>query len=119
MKDFILNRVIFYSGLNYDSLKSKCCLKIYCRARQVLIYLLYEYTIMSLKQIGKLLNRDHSTIHHNKKVIINMKTILSYANDPQMVMLRTIEKETIQYRQNQEIKQDWETDSSLGININY
>jgi chromosomal replication initiator protein len=38
-------------------------------ARQVAMYLIRENTVMSTTDIGKFLNRDHSTVIHGWKVI--------------------------------------------------
>ncbi len=93
MRDFILSRVVYHTGLSYLDLRSKCRLKDFSEARQVLVYLLYENADMTIVCIGKMTNRHHSTISYAKKSISNYRTIPYYDDSKQMRMLRTIEKE--------------------------
>jgi chromosomal replication initiation ATPase DnaA len=62
-----------YFDYPYEILRKKSRKKEHVYARDWCMYLLTEYTILSLKQIGDYFNRDHSSvIHARDKVKCNL-----------------------------------------------
>jgi len=71
----IMDVVATHYGVSPDAIRGKQRDKRTALARQVAIYLLRQETRYSLTEIGKLLNRDHSTIVHNlARISQSMKT---------------------------------------------
>jgi chromosomal replication initiator protein len=67
----ILLAVARYYGINSDELKGKSRHKQIVEPRQISMYLLREDAHLSTPQIGRLLNRDHTTVLHGLKQIVN------------------------------------------------
>jgi chromosomal replication initiator protein len=67
----ILLAVARYYGVNADDLKSKSRHKQIVEPRQMAMYLLREDAHLSTPEIGRLLNRDHTTVLHGIKQIVN------------------------------------------------
>jgi chromosomal replication initiator protein len=65
----ILLAVARYYGVNADDLKSKSRHKQIVEPRQMAMYLLREDAHLSTPEIGRLLNRDHTTVLHGVKQI--------------------------------------------------
>lgn len=62
-------------------------------ARQILCYLAYRYTRLSLQQIAYRINRDHSTVHHAvRKIEKQIITKALLADDIDLLRLRISEK---------------------------
>jgi chromosomal replication initiator protein len=67
----ILLAVGRYYGVNSDDLKGKSRHKQIVEPRQISMYLLREDAHLSTPEIGRILNRDHTTVLHGLKQIIN------------------------------------------------
>lgn len=63
-KDFVVDYVCNIFGVSFDELESPNRSRRLVKARQTLTCLILEYTEMSLSEIGRMMNRDHSTIIH-------------------------------------------------------
>jgi chromosomal replication initiation ATPase DnaA len=62
-----INKICEFLDLNVTLFKSHSRKRRYVDARVMFsAYILSSYTRVSLDQIGLMINRDHSTIHHNK-----------------------------------------------------
>ena len=60
-----------YYGINADELKGKSRHKQIVEPRQLAMYLLREDAHLSTPEIGRLLNRDHTTVLHGLKQVVN------------------------------------------------
>lgn len=60
----IIQVVCDHFGLNADHLKSSCRDKELVHARHVIFYFLRKHTSISLKNAGRIFNRDHTTVLH-------------------------------------------------------
>jgi chromosomal replication initiator protein len=67
----ILTAVARYFGIKADDLKGKARHKHIVGPRQVAMYLLREDGHLSTPEVGRLLNRDHTTVLHGMKQIAN------------------------------------------------
>jgi chromosomal replication initiator protein len=67
----ILTAVARYFGIKADDLKGKARHKQIVGPRQVAMYLLREDGHLSTPEVGRLLNRDHTTVLHGLKQIAN------------------------------------------------
>jgi chromosomal replication initiator protein len=67
----ILFAVARYYGLNADELKGKSRNKHIVEPRQIAMYLLRDDAHLSTPDIGRLLNRDHTTVLHAYRQIVN------------------------------------------------
>jgi chromosomal replication initiator protein len=67
----ILTAVSRYFGIKADDLKGKARHKQIVGPRQVAMYLLREDGHLSTPEVGRLLNRDHTTVLHGMKQIAN------------------------------------------------
>ena len=61
-----------YTGITVDQIKSKSRVREVTQIRQLLCYLAGELTNDSLKQIGRFINRDHSTVIHSKRTTLDL-----------------------------------------------
>ena len=69
-------------GVSVEDIKSKKKTDSIANARHISVYIIRKLTDLSLKEIGKILGRDHSTIISSvNKVELNMRTIKNYEND--------------------------------------
>ncbi len=69
-------------GVSVEDIKSKKKTDNIANARHISVYIIRKLTDLSLKEIGKILGRDHSTIISSvNKVELNMRTIKNYEND--------------------------------------
>lgn len=65
----IMAQVASYFGLTLDDLRGSSRSRVLVNARQIAMYLCRELTSMSLPEIGKEFNKDHTTvIHANRKI---------------------------------------------------
>lgn len=72
----IRKKLLETCGISYTELMQRSRGNEYvATCRQVIGELLLRYTKLSITDIGKLVNRDHSTITHYKSVIQNWKDI--------------------------------------------
>lgn len=69
--DRIIKSVRYVTGVDMREIKSKSRIKHITEARHLLNYCLRKYTYMTTKEVGKVTNRDHSTVLHSGKVIQN------------------------------------------------
>jgi chromosomal replication initiator protein len=60
-----------YYGVKMDDLKAKSRHKQVVEPRQIAMYLLREDAHLSTPEIGRLLNRDHTTVLHGIKQVVN------------------------------------------------
>ena len=65
----VLRQVCKYFAVDEDKLKGSQRSRNIAHPRQVLMYLLRTQVGMSLEDIGKLLHRDHGTVHHAVKKV--------------------------------------------------
>jgi chromosomal replication initiator protein len=56
-------------NLSIDQLKSECRLSDYKTARHIAMYIIRKKYSMPIAKIGKLLNRDHSTISYSIRLV--------------------------------------------------
>lgn len=56
-------------NVNYEDVFKKTRLRKIAEARQIAMYLAYNYSEMSLKQVGRFFNRDHSTVLYAKDMV--------------------------------------------------
>lgn len=78
----ILSAVSKKYGVSVEDIKSKKKTDSVANARHTSIYIIRQLTDLSLKEIGKIFGRDHSTIISSiNKIEINIKTIRNYESD--------------------------------------
>jgi chromosomal replication initiator protein len=65
----VLTAVSRYYGVKLDDLKGKARHKQVVVPRQIAMYLLYEDARLSTPEVGRLLNRDHTTVLHGLKLV--------------------------------------------------
>ena len=82
MVERILSAVSKKYGVSVDDVKSKKKTDSIANARHVAIYIIRKLTDLSLKEIGKIFGRDHSTVISSvSKVEINIKTVNNYEGE--------------------------------------
>ena len=74
----IINDIVFTLDLSKEKLMTNTRVMPYPAARRVISYALREKLGMTFLNIGKVLNRDHSTIVHNVEWIKNRMDILEH-----------------------------------------
>lgn len=73
--EFIQKVVCEFSNIDMDTLRSKSRKQFICRPRSIAIYLCRLYTDMSLEMIGRMFNRNHSTILYDyQKIVKSIRT---------------------------------------------
>lgn len=65
----IINVVCDHYKLNAYKLKSKSRVKEFTHARYVIFYFLRKFANMTLKSVGLLFNRDHTTVIHGLETL--------------------------------------------------
>lgn len=70
---FFLNFVSEHTGVSIDNIKGKYRGRDVVIYRQLFCYISKKFTNASLKKIGFIINRDHSTTIHSIKTINNLK----------------------------------------------
>ena len=69
-------------GVSIEDIKSKKKTDSIANARHIAVYIIRNLTDLSLKEIGKIFGRDHSTIISSiNKIDINIKTVKNYESD--------------------------------------
>jgi len=69
----IIKRICVMFQISEEELRSQCRGRKHIKARQATVFLLKELTSLSLNEIGKIIGRDHSTVHSTlKKVRLRM-----------------------------------------------
>ena len=95
--DTIIKSVSKYLSISEIKMKGKDRDREYVIARQIAIWMLRKYTLLSLKNIGLLFNRDHTTVIHSVNTVDNFIQIkdnhfLKIVNDIQQDFLQTVKK---------------------------
>lgn len=75
--DYILNIIEQETGVTIDMIRSQSRKQIIVFARHIAAYLIHQYSNYTLKHIGMILNRDHSSVHF---AIRNVDNMLTYRN---------------------------------------
>ena len=78
----IIDQICEFYGLTPTQVKGKCRLRGYVKARFVAMFLLRTRTGLTLKEIGRMFHRDHTSIIHAIKTI-NEVMSLKFENDYQ------------------------------------
>lgn len=82
MIERILNAVCKQYGVDVESLKSKKKTDTIAKARHVAIYLIKNMTSLTLKEIGGIFDRNHSTVISSIQFVeLNMKTVNGYERE--------------------------------------
>lgn len=66
---FVLETVVKVSGLSAEQIRTGSKEQKYANARFVCFWLMRTYLFMTLKDIGRYFNRDHSTVIHGLNLI--------------------------------------------------
>lgn len=67
----IIRATCTVTGLTRNELLSSRRSKEFIHARHIAIYLAREYTTLSLPQIGRAMNKDHTTVHYVANKLAN------------------------------------------------
>ena len=87
MVEKILLHVSKKYGVSVDDIKSKKKTDSIANARHVSVYIIRKLTDLSLKEIGKVFGRDHSTIISSiNKIDINIQTVKNYETEINMLI---------------------------------
>ena len=82
MVEKILKHVSKKYGVSVDDIKSKKKTDSIASARHVSVYIIRKLTDLSLKHIGKVFGRDHSTVISSiNKVELNIRTVKNYESN--------------------------------------
>ena len=82
MVEKILKQVSKKHGISVEDIKSKKKTDSIATARHISIYIIRKLTDLSLKEIGKVFGRDHSTIISSiNKVELNIRTVKNFESD--------------------------------------
>src|SRR3972149_6360316 len=60
----IIKTVCDHLDVRFDDLKTKCRIREYVHARHIIFYFLKKHTSLTLKSMGEIFNRDHTTVIH-------------------------------------------------------
>ena len=69
----VFEAVEYVTGVTYDEIKSPKRHADIAEARFILIFLLWQIEEKTEHQIGKLVNRDHSSVHYAIHQMINLE----------------------------------------------
>ena len=87
MVEKILLHVSKKYGVSVEDIKSKKKTDSIAGARHVSIYIIRKLTDLSLKEIGKIIGRDHSTVISSiNKIELNIRTIKNYEGEINMLI---------------------------------
>ena len=87
MVEKILIHVSKKYGVSVDDIKSKKKTDSIAGARHISIYIIRKLTDLSLKDIGKIFGRDHSTIISSvNKIELNIRTVKNYDSEINMLI---------------------------------
>lgn len=78
----IIDNVCDFYGLTHAQIKGKCRVRGYIKGRFISMYLLRKRTGLTLKEIGRMFHRDHTSIIHACQTIDEVLS-LRYENDYQ------------------------------------
>ena len=89
--DAMVEKILIHTakkyGVSVEDIKSKKKTDSIANARHVAVYIIRKLTNLSLKEIGKFLGRDHSTIISSiNKIDINIQTVKNYENEINMLI---------------------------------
>ena len=84
--DAMVEKILLHTskkyGVSIEDIKSKKKTDSIANARHIAVYIIRKLTDLSLKEIGKIFGRDHSTIISSiNKIDINIKTVKNYESD--------------------------------------
>lgn len=84
--DAMVEKILLHTskkyGISIEDIKSKKKTDSIANARHIAVYIIRKLTDLSLKDIGKIFGRDHSTIISSiNKIDINIKTVKNYESD--------------------------------------
>jgi chromosomal replication initiator protein len=85
-----VDNVCDFYGLTIAQVKGKCRVRGYVKARFVSIYIIRKRTGLTLKEIGRLFHRDHTSIIHAVQTIEEVLS-LRFDNDYQDEIKRLME----------------------------
>jgi chromosomal replication initiator protein len=85
-----VDNVCDFYGLTTAQVKGKCRLRGYVKARFVSIYIIRKRTGLTLKEIGRLFHRDHTSIIHAVQTIEEVLS-LRFDNDYQEEIKKLME----------------------------
>jgi chromosomal replication initiator protein len=87
MVEKILLHVSKKYGVSIDDIKSKKKTDSIAGARHISIYIIRKLTDLSLKEIGRIFGRDHSTIISSiNKIELNIRTVKNYESELNMLI---------------------------------
>lgn len=86
----IVDNVCDFYGLTIAQVKGKCRVRGYVKARFVSIYIIRKRTGLTLKEIGRLFHRDHTSIIHAVQTIEEVLS-LRFDNDYQEEIKKLME----------------------------
>ena len=89
--DAMVEKILLHTskkyGVSVDDIKSKKKTDSIANARHIAVYIIRKLTDLSLKEIGKVFGRDHSTIISSiNKIDINIQTVKNYESDINMLI---------------------------------
>ena len=89
--DAMVEKILIHTskkyGVSVDDIKSKKKTDSIANARHVSVYIIRKLTDLSLKEIGKVIGRDHSTIISSiNKIDINIQTVKNYETEINMLI---------------------------------
>jgi chromosomal replication initiator protein len=76
--EVIINTSCRYFDMPLETLQGKCRKREYVMPRQIIMYLLVNYTDMTYLNIGKLFNKDHTTVIHSKDTVKDLISVDDY-----------------------------------------
>jgi chromosomal replication initiator protein len=85
-----VDNVCDFYGLTIAQVKGKCRVRGYVKARFVAIYIIRKRTGLTLKEIGRLFHRDHTSIIHAVQTIEEVLS-LRFDNDYQEEIKKLME----------------------------
>ena len=87
MVEKILKQVSKKYGISLEDIKSKKKTDSIANARHISIYVIRKLTDLSLKEIGKVFGRDHSTIISSiNKVELNIRTVKNFESELDLLL---------------------------------
>ncbi len=89
--DAMVEKILLHTskkyGVSVDDIKSKKKTDSIANARHIAVYIIRKLTDLSLKEIGKVFGRDHSTIISSiNKIDINIQTVKNYETEINMLI---------------------------------
>jgi chromosomal replication initiator protein len=88
--DVIIQAVVNYYCIDPELLYKRTRLRRVVAARQMVMYILRERTTLSLDQIGKIFNRDHTTVIHACKMIEDRTRLYEEEREDYQLIMSTL-----------------------------